>query len=430
MLKKFFIFLFIALCGVGVFGQSSTPTEAGIHNFIVAAKKGNKKSVQSFLKKYPTYIDVVDGIYLNPNNYTVCTALMAASFNGHTEVVSLLLKAGADVNAKNNDGETALMLASAFGHTEIVSLLLKAEADVNAKDKQGWTALMDASCSGHTEVVSLLLKAGADVNAKPNYGETALMLASDFGHTEVVSLLLLKAGADVNAKDNYGETALMQASFFGYTEIVSLLLGAGADVNAKGDCGETALMQASEYGHTEVVSLLLKAGADINAKANNGFTALKYASRKGYTEIVSLLGKQVNKTYDEFEQTEYQHLGYFELEESPIEIYIGKKDNRKFLKLKFSAKNLIYSNAILVNSTGDRITWEFDYIKEVYNDWSTDITTADVILEGEKLRAMRELLKGSNLRLRLYLNREKVDFDISEDCQYMLNEVLKIYDEM
>ena len=53
-------------------------------------------------------------------------------------------------------------MASQYGHTEIVSMLIKAGADVNAKeDKDGWTALMWASAEGHTEIANLLKKHGA-----------------------------------------------------------------------------------------------------------------------------------------------------------------------------------------------------------------------------------------------------------------------------
>ena len=49
--------------------------------------------------------------------------LLDASCIGITEAVQALLAAGADKEAKNNDGWTALMCASRYGHTEIVALL-------------------------------------------------------------------------------------------------------------------------------------------------------------------------------------------------------------------------------------------------------------------------------------------------------------------
>ena len=143
-------------------------------------------------------------------------------------VVKRLLEAGADVNAKDNDGQTALMLASTNNRRDlrVASELLKAGADVNAKGNDGQTALMLASWVGK-EVVSELLKAGADVNAKDNDSWTALMLASRAGRTEVVDMLL-KAGADMNAKDTHGQTALMLATTREHPKVVDLLLKAGA----------------------------------------------------------------------------------------------------------------------------------------------------------------------------------------------------------
>jgi ankyrin repeat protein len=64
---------------------------------------------------------------------------------------------GAEVNARDSEGETALMAASAGGHRDIVQKLLSKGAQVNAKSKPGVTALMYASLSGHREVVQLLL---------------------------------------------------------------------------------------------------------------------------------------------------------------------------------------------------------------------------------------------------------------------------------
>jgi ankyrin repeat protein len=77
--------------------------------------------------------------------------LVSASENGHTEVVQLLLNAGADVHAEY---DAALRWASVRGHKEVIQLLLNIGADVYAE--HDW-AIRWASYSGHTEVVRLLL---------------------------------------------------------------------------------------------------------------------------------------------------------------------------------------------------------------------------------------------------------------------------------
>ena len=117
---------------------------------------------------------------------------MKAIENGHTEIVTLLLGNGADVNVNaEEEGEmTALILAIEAEHIDTVSLLLEKGADVNVKyPATGWPALMVAIIYRHKEIVSMLLEKGADVHAKDNDGTTALMEASKIGLTDIVRML-------------------------------------------------------------------------------------------------------------------------------------------------------------------------------------------------------------------------------------------------
>ena len=122
------------------------------------------------------------------------------------------------------NGDTALIVAAGKGHTDIVELLVGAGADVNKADKIGLTALMYAVQDGHADIMKLLFKARADVNQADSGGLTALMLAAEVGDMDIVRLLL-EAGADVNKADNDGLTALMLAAKHGHTDIVNVLLG-------------------------------------------------------------------------------------------------------------------------------------------------------------------------------------------------------------
>ena len=85
--------------------------------------------------------------------------LMKATLKGSSSSVIQLLKSGADVNAKNNEGVTPLMVASGTGNKTILDILLSAGADVNATSNDGVTALMLAIYTNKISSAETLLKA-------------------------------------------------------------------------------------------------------------------------------------------------------------------------------------------------------------------------------------------------------------------------------
>lgn len=94
-------------------------------------------------------------------NTPLCPSpLIAASINGNSDAVQLLLDRGANVNGKMKRGQSALIAAAYEGHANVARLLLSKGADVNA-DWEGCTSLGVAKQQGHTEIADLLLKAGA-----------------------------------------------------------------------------------------------------------------------------------------------------------------------------------------------------------------------------------------------------------------------------
>ena len=65
----------------------------------------------------------------------------------------MLVKAGADANARNDEGESALILAAGAGHREVAAVLLESGADVNLTAPNGSAALAASAKGGHTEIV-------------------------------------------------------------------------------------------------------------------------------------------------------------------------------------------------------------------------------------------------------------------------------------
>lgn len=115
---------------------------------IVAAYLGSKDVVQ-LLIKHPQ-------IKLEAHGRMGLTAVSAAAFKGHNDILESLLSAGANPNATNLSQQTAIMFASLTGKSEAVKLLLKYGAQRDAQDKQGNSALTLAKEQGSNDVVTIL----------------------------------------------------------------------------------------------------------------------------------------------------------------------------------------------------------------------------------------------------------------------------------
>lgn len=91
--------------------------------------------------------------------------IIDAAKNGDLKGVIAALEQDENVDAKDNKGYTALMWASYHGHTEIVTILLAHGANVNEKDNEGFTALKWAAYKDQREVCVMLLGRGAMVTS-------------------------------------------------------------------------------------------------------------------------------------------------------------------------------------------------------------------------------------------------------------------------
>jgi hypothetical protein len=114
------------------------------------------------------------------------SALMLAALQGHEDVVKLLLERKVE---PNQPGWNALHYAAFENRTGIATLLLAAGANVNALAPNGSTALMLAAKRGHLETVRLLAGTKADLNQIDSVEGTALDMAIKAKHVEVADFL-------------------------------------------------------------------------------------------------------------------------------------------------------------------------------------------------------------------------------------------------
>jgi len=243
------------------------------------------------------------------------TPLMFAAREDDLESARLLIRAGADINARGADGKDALSLAIFDGSYDVASFLVDSHANVNQADAQRFTPLFWAVERRNMEtapnfpwmvttdplpLIKKLLDAGADPNALINSTPrarmregsprlvyaTALMRAAFAGDLELVKLLLAH-GANPHIQSSDRETTLMAACGTGFIngyhrqkppaerlEVVRLLIDLGEDVNAADSYGITPLMVAANLGDIHIVQYLVDKGADLGAhdlgKKNDG----------------------------------------------------------------------------------------------------------------------------------------------------------------
>jgi hypothetical protein len=123
--------------------------------------------------------------------------IYAAAYLKRNEIVQLLIRHGADVNAAGGWCGPALTAAVAAGNAEGVEYLLEAGAEVNAKGGVNGTAVQQAILLNYTDILKTLLSAGADVNAQtPPYGSALACAAVRYSVPSI--RILVDAGADMS----------------------------------------------------------------------------------------------------------------------------------------------------------------------------------------------------------------------------------------
>jgi uncharacterized protein len=166
--------------------------EAGELDVFEAAALGRPERVAALVEEDPELARA-----WTPDGFT---ALHYAGFFGDVESARSLIAAGADVNATARNPRLVVApihSAAASRQNETVLALLDAGADPNARQENGFVALHAAAQHGDRELAELLLERGADPSAATDDGRTAESIARDEGHDELAARVAAAVAAGI-----------------------------------------------------------------------------------------------------------------------------------------------------------------------------------------------------------------------------------------
>jgi len=252
---------------------------------------------------------------------TDMTPFTLAARQNQVELIQLMLKHGANVNAPLSNGVTPMNACIWHGvRSEIVELLLAAGANPNQKTRDGKTPLIEALTMRRVDIVRLLLDHGANPNlagpkhplwpaiylpealklliewgAQPKMASGNMELAASINSIESVQILL-DAGVSPNLKKDGVYTPLCSAIRDDRDDIVALLLGRDADPNLP--ASEYPAWKCISHNRLHYLPSLLAAGADLHSPPGIAELAVAFNNKDALMYLL-LNGVDVNAANEE-----------------------------------------------------------------------------------------------------------------------------------
>ncbi len=211
-------------------------------------------------------------------------AAALCSARAGVQVVRLLIAAGADVNAKNNDGAAPLVIALRNGQVTMAKTLIAAGAE-NVVMKTHFPKI-------HAEwemqwMRSLLLHSSPDRTPRIDCGEIRRQRTEPAELAERVDEASPGQWGRPERARSQGRYTSPRGILERNEEAARLLVAHGVDVKARNLAGSTILHYAASEGLTEVISLLLTKGVDVNAQDNDDDTPLHGSGPSGPQRVRS-----------------------------------------------------------------------------------------------------------------------------------------------
>lgn len=382
----------------------------------IAIDYSNLKIVKYFIKK---------GASTNLIDIHGSSALHLASWTGDREIFDLILENNTlDINTPDSDGMTCLALASEQGHTDIVSKLLKNGATF-MPDNSGETPLHKASASSHTKTLEVLLQNQPEdnkwrVDFEDNTKKTALLHASTVGSLDCLKLLL-KYGASISHIDEEGSSALHKAAINGHNDVVLYLLENSDLINKSDNKNLKPLHIAALNGKVDTVDILCKNGADITAKDDLGRTALHFSVISGKLECIKLLLNYFSSTDALLERDNdgYNALHMaisigniaavklmLDLENSPFDVNEGVTPTITPFILSLKCKQLDITKCLLSYGATYHLDNDFvDNLKDVDVNILKALSKDKELVMNKNQKGLQKLLKRASHKARSLVKR-------------------------
>ena len=228
------------------------------------------------------------------------------------EIIDLLVKSGANVNAQDAEGFTPLHMAAIHGNLKIVKTLFDLDADVNIVTTDGKNAVELAHLNEELEIEEYLeskMASSQRTKEKEVDSELADFLMEAYGLsatyylTEQLTELNLRSGWGKDPPESTGDKILKEyeeekpgvtplhiaSGRINEPEIVDLLVMYGANVNAQDAEGFTPLHLAAIHGNLKIVKKLVDLEADVNIITTDGKNAAELAHLNEELEIEEYL---------------------------------------------------------------------------------------------------------------------------------------------
>lgn len=199
-----------------VFGSASVEVQLVVLEFlppdveearhlIDALRRNDSARVEEFLQgpRNPNLL----GDEMKHQNPLHLNPLELAAWEGHVEVMRLLLEAGVDENAANTDQYemSPMHYAALNGHLEVVRFLVELGADKNQPSSTGETPLHFAASKGHFGLVRFLVEVGANHQLTTDDGAKPSHRAAQNGRIDIFKFLVDVAASEDEATRDYGK---------------------------------------------------------------------------------------------------------------------------------------------------------------------------------------------------------------------------------